>query len=138
MLDTVGVRCARSPAKVSGSLFSLREFLFKGAAQYLRSGAQHDFEFVGSRPPQDAQLGAWEVDFPPGVFSPEQGQTVSAWALDFSRGGVFSIICRVIVSFRGSLQLRRLAYRENSNLPVWMRLPSSCHAAPASEYKRFC
>ncbi len=28
-----------------------------------------DFEFVGSRPPQDAQLGAWEVDFPPGIFA---------------------------------------------------------------------
>jgi hypothetical protein len=62
---------------------------FSTSAQYLRGSAQYDFEFVGSRPPQDAELGAWEVDFPPGVFGPEEGQTVSAWALDFSRGSFF-------------------------------------------------
>ncbi len=59
------------------------------SAQYLRNSAQCDFEFVGSRPPQDAQLGAWEADFPPGVFDAQEGQTVSAWALDFSRGNFY-------------------------------------------------
>ncbi len=62
---------------------------FSTSAQYLRGSAQYDYEFVGSRPPQDAELGAWEVDFPPGVFGPEEGQTVSAWALDFSRGSFY-------------------------------------------------
>jgi hypothetical protein len=62
---------------------------FSTSAQYLRGSAQYDFEFVGSRPPQDAELGAWEVDFPPGVFGPDGGQTVSAWALDFSRDGCY-------------------------------------------------
>jgi hypothetical protein len=38
---------------------------------------------------QDAQLGAWEADFPPGVFGLDEGQTVSAWALDFSRGSFY-------------------------------------------------
>jgi hypothetical protein len=62
---------------------------FSTSGQYLRGSAQYDFEFVGSRPPQDAELGNWEVDFPPGVFGAEQGQLVSAWALDFSRGSFY-------------------------------------------------
>jgi hypothetical protein len=40
---------------------------FSTSAQYLRSSARYDFEFLGSRPPQDAQLGAWfdeEVNAP--------------------------------------------------------------------------
>ena len=62
---------------------------FSTSAQYIRNSARYDFEFLGSRPPQDAQLGAWEADFPPGVFGPENGETVSAWALDFSRGNYY-------------------------------------------------
>jgi hypothetical protein len=58
-------------------------------AQYLRNSARSDFEFVGSHPPQDAQLGAWEVDFPAGEFGAQEGETVSAWALDFSRGSFY-------------------------------------------------
>ncbi|HEY5743590.1 MAG TPA: hypothetical protein VIS99_13730 [Terrimicrobiaceae bacterium] len=58
-------------------------------AQYLRNSTRSDFEFVGSHPPQDAQLGAWEVDFPPGIFDAQEGRTVSAWALDFSRGSFY-------------------------------------------------
>ena len=41
---------------------------FSTSAQYLRNSARYDFEFLGSRPPDDAQLGAWEAHFPPGVF----------------------------------------------------------------------
>ena len=62
---------------------------FSASAQYLRNSARYDFEFLGSRPPQDPQFGAWEADFPPGVFGPEEGGTVSAWALDFSRGSYY-------------------------------------------------
>ena len=62
---------------------------FSTSAQYLRNSARYDFEFLGSRPPQDAQLGAWEADFPPGIFGPEEGGTVSAWAWDFSRGSYY-------------------------------------------------
>ncbi len=62
---------------------------FSASPQYLRGGAEYDFEFVGSRPPRDAQLGAWEADFPAGVFGPEEGQTVSAWALDCARGNFY-------------------------------------------------
>jgi hypothetical protein len=58
---------------------------FSSSAQYLRNSARYDFEFLGSRAPQDGQLGAWEADFPPGVSGPEEGGTVSVWALDFSR-----------------------------------------------------
>jgi hypothetical protein len=62
---------------------------FSASPQYLRNSARYDFEFLGSRPPQDPQFGAWEADFPPGVFGPEEGGTVSAWALDFSRGSYY-------------------------------------------------
>ena len=62
---------------------------FSTSAQYLRNSARYDFEFLGSRPPDDAQLGAWEADFPPGVFGTEKGEIVSAWALDFSRGSYY-------------------------------------------------
>ncbi|MGA7881210.1 MAG: hypothetical protein WCD63_10125, partial [Terrimicrobiaceae bacterium] len=62
---------------------------FSTSAQYLRNSARYDFEFLGSRPPQDAQLGAWDADFPPGIFGPEEGGTVSAWAWDFSRGSYY-------------------------------------------------
>ena len=62
---------------------------FSVSAQYLRNSARYDFEFLGSRPPQDPQFGAWEADFPPGVFGPEEGGTVSAWVLDFSRGSYY-------------------------------------------------
>jgi hypothetical protein len=54
-----------------------------------RAFSRNKAEFLGSRPPQGAQLGAWEADFPPGVFGPEEGVTVSAWALDFSRGSYY-------------------------------------------------
>jgi hypothetical protein len=57
--------------------------------QYLRDGTRYDFEFLGTHSPQDAQLGAWEADLPPGVFGPEEVGTVSAWALDFSRGNFY-------------------------------------------------
>ena len=63
-----------------------------------RAFSRNKAEFLGSRPPQDAQLGAWEADFPPGVFGPEEGGTVSAWALDFSRG-VITTILKAIVGF---------------------------------------
>jgi hypothetical protein len=66
-----------------------RRIPFSTSAQYLRNSARYDFEFLGSRPLQDAQLGAWEADFPPGVFGPENGGTVLAWALDFSRGNYY-------------------------------------------------
>ena len=59
------------------------------APQYLRDGTRYDFEFLGIQSPQDAQLGAWEADLPPGVFGPEEVGTVSAWALDFSRGNLY-------------------------------------------------
>lgn len=59
------------------------------APQYLRDGTRYDFEFLGTHSPQDAQLGAWEADLPPGVFGPEEVGTVSAWALDFSRGNFY-------------------------------------------------
>ena len=62
---------------------------FSTSPQYLRNSARYDFEFLGSRPPQDAQLGAFEADFPPSVFGPENGQVVSAWALDLARGGYY-------------------------------------------------
>jgi hypothetical protein len=62
---------------------------FSVSAQYLRNSARYDLEFLASRPPQDPQLGAWEAEFPPGVFGPEDGGTVSAWALDFARGNYY-------------------------------------------------
>ncbi len=58
------------------------------SAQYLRDSSRSDFEFLGCRSPQEAQLGAWEADFPPGVFDSSEVGTVSAWALDFSRGNL--------------------------------------------------
>jgi hypothetical protein len=62
---------------------------FSTSAQYLRNSAQCDLEFVGSRPPQDAQLGAWEADLPPHIFGAEERGIVSAWAFDFSRGSFY-------------------------------------------------
>ena len=59
------------------------------APQYLRDATRYDFEFLGIQSPQDPQLGAWEADLPPGVFGPEEVGTVSAWALDFSRGNFY-------------------------------------------------
>ncbi len=59
------------------------------APQYLRDGTRYDFDFLGIHSPQDAQLGAWEADLPPGVFGAGGVGTVSAWALDFSRGNFY-------------------------------------------------
>ena len=63
-----------------------------------RAFSRNKAEFLGSRPPQDAQLGAWEADFPPGVFGPEEGglSRLGRW---ISRGGVITTILKAIVSF---------------------------------------
>ena len=76
---------------------------FSTSAQYLRNSARYDFEFLGSRPPQDAQLDAWEADFPPGVFGPENGGLfwLGRW---ISRGAITTIILKAILSFPSSRQ----------------------------------
>jgi hypothetical protein len=46
-------------------------------------------QFLGIQSPQDPQLGAWKADLPARCIWPEEVGTVSAWALDFSRGNFY-------------------------------------------------
>ena len=59
------------------------------SAQYLRNSSKCDSEFSGWHPPEEKQFDAWEADLPRGVFGPDEVGSVSAWAFDLSRGGVY-------------------------------------------------
>ena len=92
-----------------------RRFLLASLPNISATARDTISNFWEARPPQDAQLGAWEADFPPGVFGPRKGELsrLGRWIF---RGGVITIILKAIVSFP-SVGMIRANHSVNFNEP---------------------